>query len=214
MARRADHERWEAEDRCTGCGGARDREGRKLCRRCCDTRTEAGAERYRARRRAGLCPKCGEKPEPDRMLCRSCLDKQNARRDKKGETRNRWVTKLQAMVIQADGFPACECCGDTRLECLTLDHREQDGAEARRFSPREGAVSLQRDIIQFGPRPDLRVLCMSCNLSAFRNQGTPRPPRFLHGSNVGDLNRDVEILTEASRPGKKGSGRKRWTRKA
>ena len=41
------------------------------------TRQEISARHYRIRKENGLCPRCGEKTEPGRHLCKSCREKVN-----------------------------------------------------------------------------------------------------------------------------------------
>lgn len=58
----------------------------------------------------------------------------------------------------------CDCCGETRLEFLAIDHRNGGGHSERR---RLSASSLWTRLLRLGtPHPNYRVLCHNCN-SAF-----------------------------------------------
>lgn len=71
---------------------------------------------------------------------------------------------------------SCECCGETELECLTVDHINGDGAAHRREvsgGSRQGGVPYYRWLWRNGYPAEvrLRVLCQSCNLSARNADG-------------------------------------------
>jgi hypothetical protein len=100
---------------------------------------------------------------------------------------NKWQKRqTKAAVIRSytHGAMCCPACGETRTECLTLDHVNQDGA-ARRLEQsggkkrRGGGDVLYRSEyarLKTSPLdPTLRVLCFNCNISAYRNGGTPAP---------------------------------------
>lgn len=57
----------------------------------------------------------------------------------------------------------CECCGDTNIEFLTIDHIHSNGyIERKRIYGRE----FYKELLSLGSkREDLRLLCMNCNFS-------------------------------------------------
>lgn len=71
--------------------------------------------------------------------------------------------KLKNAVIGGLGGE-CQCCGENRMEFLTLDHINGDGAEHRRKVGR--GLPVYRDALKEGlPRDRYRVLCFNCNCS-------------------------------------------------
>lgn len=57
---------------------------------------------------------------------------------------------------------ACSCCGETRIEFLTMEHKQKDGIEHRKVRQSQGAW---RDAIAAGFPDTYTVLCYNCNLS-------------------------------------------------
>lgn len=73
--------------------------------------------------------------------------------------------ELRRRVLDAYGG-MCECCGESRIEFLTLDHSLKDGnVHARKVGGR--GTRLYSDIVKKGFPKDCgyRVLCMNCNWS-------------------------------------------------
>lgn len=70
-------------------------------------------------------------------------------------------TKL--MVINAYGG-VCECCGESMIEFLTIDHINNNGAEHRKRVGK--GVKIYDDLIKQGlPQGEYRVLCFNCNIT-------------------------------------------------
>ena len=68
----------------------------------------------------------------------------------------------------------CVACGEQERLFLTIDHINNDGWE-RRKGPngyRESGAGLYLDILRYGMRDDLEVLCFNCNFGKRRNGGT------------------------------------------
>ena len=91
-------------------------------------------------------------------------------RDYYSENRSRILDQLKARdralkqeVIDVYGG-RCECCGETLLEFLTIDHINNNGAEHRaRVGKGRG---VYKDIKAQGyPEGQYRVLCFNCNIS-------------------------------------------------
>lgn len=77
--------------------------------------------------------------------------------------------KLKWEVIEKLGGE-CACCGEKRLEFLTVDHINGDGSEHRRsLASPNGKTSqgmIYKDIKKQGyPKDKFRVLCSNCNFS-------------------------------------------------
>jgi hypothetical protein len=109
-----------------------------------------------------ICTKCGkirflsdfmkEKKNPKGHMseCKAC----------KHLHRNTMVYNLKLDIFNHYGMK-CDCCGDTKIESLTIDHINGDGAEHRRM----GLIgSRMYEWVKKNNYPkDLRLLCMNCN---------------------------------------------------
>ena len=61
--------------------------------------------------------------------------------------------------------PSCECCGETYLEFLTLDHKNGGGNKHRKQEGLEKGSATYWWIIHNDFPEGFRVLCMNCNFS-------------------------------------------------
>jgi hypothetical protein len=63
--------------------------------------------------------------------------------------------------------PKCECCGETNVEFLALDHINRDGAAHRReIEAQRAGWRLRQWLVSQKKLPtDLRVLCHNCNMA-------------------------------------------------
>lgn len=71
--------------------------------------------------------------------------------------------RLQILRHYSGGKPRCYCCGDETVECLTIDHINNDGKEDRKV--RGIGNVLYYAIIREGFPPGLRIACYSCNIA-------------------------------------------------
>lgn len=70
---------------------------------------------------------------------------------------------LKQEVVQAYGGK-CECCGETHIEFLTIDHSDGSGAEHRRQTGK--GRKIYQDLKRLGfPKDRFRLLCLNCNIS-------------------------------------------------
>ncbi len=125
----------------------------------------------RARRKArGQCPDCGRKSLLT-SLCKTCQEKRYAYRRANPEIvkrskKKQWL-KVKRKVF--DHYGPCECCGESELVFLTIDHPNDDGAEHRK---RIGSGSRFYSWILKNDFPDdLRSLCHNCNQGRRINGG-------------------------------------------
>lgn len=87
--------------------------------------------------------------------------------------------QLRKEAIEAyGGF--CVNCGESRLELLTLDHVNDDGAAHRRETKTKGGWNFYRVMRAQGWPPGLQVLCYNCNCSKQFAGRMPRQSRLLH----------------------------------
>lgn len=74
-----------------------------------------------------------------------------------------WKLKLE--IINAYGGK-CECCGETNIEFLTIDHINGNGKEHRNEIKKESGIDLYRWLRKNNfPTDNFRLLCMNCNFS-------------------------------------------------
>lgn len=106
--------------------------------------------------------------------CKACRSNENtvwskANRDKKNATYKKYHDRVRLEVLTAycDGVPKCQCCGDTHLEFLSLDHRNGDGAAHRREFNGGKQNTNNRAVYRWarknGYPNTLWVLCHNCN---------------------------------------------------
>lgn len=80
-------------------------------------------------------------------------------------------SKLRSQQLKADIVKhyggACRCCGENRIEFLTIDHIAQDGStHVNNRGRRLNGDSLYRWLVRMGyPMDNFRLLCMNCNFS-------------------------------------------------
>ena len=67
---------------------------------------------------------------------------------------------------------ACECCGENKYEFLTLDHKNNDGAEHRRKIG-GGGVRLAHWLRANGLPDIVRVLCWNCHMAITHHKFCP-----------------------------------------
>lgn len=123
-----------------------------------------------------ICSNCKEtKPYYAKNLCKKCYRRkyhlehlEEARLyDLKRDKRRRLKLKLEIFNHYSNGKISCDCCGDSHIEFLTIDHINGDGAEHKREIGMPGAGGnrfyywLKRNNYPEG----FRVLCMNCNCS-------------------------------------------------
>jgi hypothetical protein len=137
------------------------RSGDYICRVC----SRAAAARYKGRpgrelvnwssNKTKRCRVCKVELTPENWrgpggdyICKACSS---------AATKVRGARRRAAVIAKYGG--ACACCGETRLEFLTIDHINGGGAEERGRTGTNFYITLHKA----PKRDDLRVLCMNCN---------------------------------------------------
>ena len=126
---------------------------------------------WEKRYKKGMCVYCGKKPFiKNKKGCEPCLAEKYSIQ-KKHLTKDQYKrTKLYSLKVRWDVVQKyggkCVCCGESRIAFLTMDHRNNDGANERRrlYGAQTGAsrswyLKLRRESV----RDDLQVLCWNCN---------------------------------------------------
>lgn len=83
----------------------------------------------------------------------------NRLRDQRNKSERRSWERLRARVILAYGG-RCSCCGERRVEFLTLEHVNRDGGEHRKM---RGPRGCWKDAERLGFPKNYTILCMNCN---------------------------------------------------
>jgi len=88
-------------------------------------------------------------------------------RDKNRATAIKLRKKEKLLVVHhySDGTGRCACCGEEKLEFLTLDHIGNDGAKERRKTKSWPGSSFYYWLIKQGLPAGYQVLCSNCNMS-------------------------------------------------
>lgn len=105
--------------------------------------------------------------------CKSCASARGkeAKRKRRAEGRIPYETashrrmRLALLAHYSGGVPTCACCGETRIEFLSLDHVNGGGARHRAGLRGNASRSIYRDLTMRGYPPGFRVLCHNCNLA-------------------------------------------------
>lgn len=81
--------------------------------------------------------------------------------------------KLRAETFNAYGGALCNCCGETGLPFLTLDHINGNGAEERKATNSRGGYAFYALLRTKGFPPGYQVLCFNCNMGRYINGVCP-----------------------------------------
>lgn len=112
-------------------------------------------------------------------VCRYCLKKRAKKYNFdnkniiKQKTKNRRMQlKLKSIEIYSNGTMRCECCCESKIEFLTIDHKNGDGAKFRKEHKLSGRYELSGGNLHYWLKRNnypknlgLRVLCFNCNCS-------------------------------------------------
>lgn len=132
---------------CVACGGVVN--NKKICSSCLE-----GFKRRRLKRKLlGKCATCKDLAIPGKVRCAKCDEK-------RAETQ----LKDKQEVLSHYGN-ICQCCGEHRIEFLTIDHINGDGAEHRRNSPAKGGRSTYLWLRRNDYPSGYQVLCFNCNIA-------------------------------------------------
>jgi len=131
-----------------------------------------------------FCTKCGvEKPLDEfnrrptvkdgrQAHCKSCVkqwrksdyDHREGVRERSNERTRECNARLRAEMISAYGSK-CVCCGESRPQFLTVDHKDGSGARHRKQIG-DGAGRLRQYLRANGyPKDNYQLLCFNCNCS-------------------------------------------------
>ena len=128
----------------------------------CRKRANAISKRvYYKRVKENRCAHCGHPLDSDTRLCSTCRRSTND-----ASIKNQRKNKLIAFRHYSNNeVPYCDCCGETELNFLCLDHINGGGGKHRSEIGVAGGHGMYRWIIKNNFPKGYRVLCANCNLS-------------------------------------------------
>ncbi len=139
----------------------------------CHEHTIYTKEKYRSIMESGMCTafNCKDLAEAGKTKCQTHL--QHASKQAKVRTR-----ELKQKVLNHYGQKcACPCeCKVTNLRWLTIDHKNNNGAEHRRDNKVGTGRIFYAWIIRNGFPDDLQVLCWNCNCAKGKLGYCPHHP--------------------------------------
>jgi len=150
--------RYKEDNVCRNCGKETDK---YLCDKCRKAKNKRSSRNRKERIKRGLCS-CGRKPNEGYKRCVVCI---------KGMKQLR--IKNRDKVFEAYGGPICNCCGETELLFLTIDHINNDGATHRKeLGGRNfGGSRMHKWLIDNDFPPGFQILCANCQLGKHLNGG-------------------------------------------
>ncbi len=118
--------KWIESGLCDRCGKNAPDDGHKRCKKCRRQQNKAAKEYQKELFRRGICLKCCEKSaDASKRYCAGCLKKRN-------EHSRTYYDRVKCEVFEAYGGARCNCCGETTVQFLSMDHEQNNGAEHRR----------------------------------------------------------------------------------
>ncbi len=139
---------------------------------CKPCHKENAAARRKENRAHGLCH-CGVAPETGYKLCAKHRAALRTTYRTKHAVDPVWMakriarSKTEALELKRAAFAAygdaCACCGEARVEFLSIDHI--DPATVKRGTYGRSGVGLYRMLKRAGYPAGFRVLCMNCNFA-------------------------------------------------
>lgn len=180
---------------CTKCGVNQPTIG-KLCIGCAPLQRAAIKKTYHKHRKFGECVKCGSQAAPGNSLCTNHLKEASKLRRNNfilhglcrcgkykplpnrkhcqhcSDVFQRYQRKLKSEIIShySPSPPHCNCCGETNIEFLTIDHIDGNGAAHRRELNGKKFYNWLRN----NNYPDgYQVLCVNCNFAKGANGECP-----------------------------------------
>lgn len=93
-------------------------------------------------------------------------------RRKESEKTKKVQDRCRSEVFAAYGGPVCNCCGETQIMFLSIDHVHNDGAKERKSGAYNGSGSAFYGWLRKNKfPPGYQVLCMNCQVGKHKNGG-------------------------------------------
>lgn len=136
---------------CVACGGEK-QSNTELCEECKEYRRVKKKLNIEIREQENLCITCGGQRDSEFKSCSLCRDKSK-----------KLSKNLRVLVVNHYGG-ICNCCKESNLNRLTMDHINNDGAEHRREI---GASNFYRWLKNNNFPEGFQVLCWNCNFCKY-----------------------------------------------
>ena len=153
--------------RCRQCHWGRTRLNphltEKQCTRCKETKPIAAFNKRTPKYDLSL-----RLPEP---WCRKCKKAVNYGADNNRRLRRNIKDRLAALNHYSNGDGKCACCGEHRIEFLTLDHIHGNGSEHRKSDHRARFLPLWLRLNKYPL--GFQVLCYNCNFAKKQSARCP-----------------------------------------
>lgn len=133
------------------------------CESCVNYMRQKDVIRYHTKKNQKLCVHCGQHaPVATEILCLDCKEK-NQQRGLENRQKNK-------MTIISHYGGQCSCCGEIRMEFLTIDHIDGGGHKHRSLLKERG-TTFYRWVIKNKFPSGFQVLCLNCNMGRYLNGG-------------------------------------------
>jgi len=141
---------------CGQCGKEKENKRASLCNTCLLKDLDRVMKTYQYRKEHKLCVKCGAIKNNGKAQCDSCLEKRKLRQQ-----------RLKITIINHYGG-TCQCCQESDISVLVIDHIDDDGASHRK---KVGKGNVYDSIRQQNFPPGFQVLCANCNIGKYMGGG-------------------------------------------
>lgn len=100
--------------------------------------------------------------------------KKNKEKSKLITRRSFYEARLEVLQYYSKlEVPECKCCGESTFEFLQIDHINNDGAEHRRKTRKEGSSNFVYWLKKNGMPEGYQILCANCNTGKRTNSYCP-----------------------------------------
>ncbi len=127
----------------------------KVCKDCQIVLNKNNWPAWRKKRHSHVCKSCS------RVYYKNAHIRQ---RDARNERQRNYRMGLKEKIVAAYGGK-CTCCGEQEIKFLTIEHKNNNGAEHRRALG--GSKNVHNWIIKNNYPKDMTVLCFNCNAASF-----------------------------------------------
>lgn len=182
-----------AESKCSSCYKRPNEEGKSKCSQCLNAAAASQRRKAGKRKRAGLCPSCGEPVMPDKVVCAPCSRRTTETSAKRYHERRaagkcsycdndpvdgltmcqyhidqtkQQRANLKREVMNAYGGPKCSWCDETNIDFLEIDHIDGGGRQHMKKIKVGSGHNLRGWLKANNFPPGFRILCRTCNNKA------------------------------------------------
>lgn len=139
-------------------------DGKKYCTEHLQIVLQKAKDRRLLAKSERFCSVCGKPNTNNLAVCDECRKRRKEKRDQKEQI-------MRDLIFNHYGGYKCQCCGETIQILLTLDHKNNDGAEHRKQLGGNRTAQLFKWIIERNFPPIFQVLCWNCNIGKHLNGG-------------------------------------------